>query len=1644
MRKFTRDKIPQAMQALLDRSKTKKSNEAKTIVDLKDPSGRQYEVTVELCNGLGNRIFQILAAIGYGEKYNKRPVICKAFSNDGPKSHEKNLHNVLIKIFPNIKVIDSMQSFNIVSERQYFNYTDLPYHNTDVVLKGYFQAEGYLPSPGLIPDIRSNFYNNIYFIHIRAGDYLLFQNEWGIDVPDYLKKCFDKINNNIIKYIVFSDDVEYARGIMSEFNVNYVFSDKTDPYETLVEMANCAGGICANSSFSWLGALFQKGQNKWINPQIFMPSIWNKVRDCRGVYPKWACIINVNPSAPSKYSALSLSRRAMAIALAKIPSTGISMAEALVIAGQMPDKTTHAQDMSKNSRDLISNHPNNGIEPPADTSFLVEELVRRARESQESLFGNNILVDKSRKTNEDINYNFESRIEDVKLAQVTSPEIILPTITLEHINLQGIKIAERLVTIEITGYELGEKIFMILAGLGYAEKYNKEFVFCKTLFNEGMNYNEKRCDEILIKLFPNISWIDSIGPYFTLKEEVVLDYKALPYKPGNVLLSGYFQNEGYFPSKSIPKIQTSSYTEYFVHIDTRNSLEDTGGFGYNKTIYYSNCFNLLGPDISYIIFSDDNSYAENYMKQFNVKYILSQKTCLLEILIEMSNCAGGICINSPFSWMAGFFQRDNIGRVFFPSVWNSNFRESSKFLGEWATVISAESSSNPVIRIGGMKYNVSKCKLYEWQYTLKEPSSLIIQGSSLSVDNLWMPFPIGISWQYVKYFNNSRAWQIGSHNNLVLCNINLSSDSKRRATGINRKQIIDTLRNNNIQNIDLSGENYCSRLSSYKFVISPEGNEIDSHMHYEALLAGCIPIIEYNYKLIEKYKGCPVLYTKDYSEITYDYLENKYKELTIVEYDFSRLFTTYYSKEEQEEIKKYGTIHNIELVDTENENTITRSHIINDSLITIKLEGGLANRIFKVLAGLGISEKTSSEFVICKSFIRDGDMPHEKNLLNHLIQIFPNIKIIDKFNDEYQYIETKEHFMYNEIVKTDKNLVLHGAFQNEQYFPSKNLIPRLRNAYYANTYFIHIRAGDYLNDTGFKLNLINYYSRCFSLLNKNTKYIVFSNDNKYADTYIKQFNIDYSISDKEDPLDVLIEMANCAGGICANSSLSWLSGYFQKEPRGKIFMPSPWMNGIDYKGVYPSWATIIDINSGEIVKNTNNYMFDILIPVGPNDTDIIRRQITYTKRNIIGYRNIYLIASNSSLNVDGCISISEDIFPFSIKTIENIHEESSRCGWYLQQLIKLYAGNIIPGILDKYLVIDSDTYFLKPTRFIEMNTPLYAYGSEYHTPYFEHMKRLDPSFIKVDKQHSGICHHMLFETIYINEIIQLVEQRHNDTFYNIFIKQVDNINFSRSGASEYEIYYNYMLKYHPDKIKLRPLKWNNLRKLSNSGINDYESVHWHSRDSVVGLQICAVMWYDANIRSYADITLKINREYCKKYNIDLIVSGEKTYTNRHAAWEKLPLVLKYIKEYDYVIWIDADAFFYKDAKNIRTIIEENINQPFIFSNDKGNYNINSGVFIVKNTEYSINFLNKWAYDNRLYIKNSFPGWWEQGVLIDMFKQNILDIQSNNIYYPYGILQHFSIDPVESFMNKPYVLHMAGQSTETRVSISTDYFYRHIL
>lgn len=234
--------------------------------------------------------------------------------------------------------------------------------------------------------------------------------------------------------------------------------------------------------------------------------------------------------------------------------------------------------------------------------------------------------------------------------------------------------------------------------------------------------------------------------------------------------------------------------------------------------------------------------------------------------------------------------------------------------------------------------------------------------------------------------------------------------------------------------------------------------------------------------------------------------------------------------------------------------------------------------------------------------------------------------------------------------------------------------------------------------------------------------------------------------------------------------------------------------------------------------------FDIVIPVGPNELDIVYAVVAFAKVNIKGYRNIYLVSCKEDLKVLDCITVSESIFPFNLNSIQETIGESSRINWIYQQLLKLYAVNIIPDCLEDILILDADVLILKELNFFENDKPIFTVGYEHTTEYHIHSEKLHPSINRVIPQYSGISHHMMYNRSYLLELFKLVEDYHKKDFLVVFLETLDKSNMNDIKCSEYEIYFNFMCRYHIGEIYLRELKWANQRYLTATSKEDYHYV----------------------------------------------------------------------------------------------------------------------------------------------------------------------------------------------------------------------------
>ena len=239
------------------------------------------------------------------------------------------------------------------------------------------------------------------------------------------------------------------------------------------------------------------------------------------------------------------------------------------------------------------------------------------------------------------------------------------------------------------------------------------------------------------------------------------------------------------------------------------------------------------------------------------------------------------------------------------------------------------------------------------------------------------------------------------------------------------------------------------------------------------------------------------------------------------------------------------------------------------------------------------------------------------------------------------------------------------------------------------------------------------------------------------------------------------------------------------------------------------------------IENISNTKFDVVIPYGPNEDWIIQKCVNSCKKYIEDINTIYVIAYKD-VSLNNCIVITEDKFPFTKKYVSD-KTSKERSGWYLQQLIKLYIPRVIPNITDNFLVVDADTVFYKKTRYIENGKLLYDTSKQHHLPYFEHMKRLHPE-LKKYHTNSGICDQMMFNTHILEELLKMVESYNKKEFYDVFLDSItDKI---ASGASEYEIYFNYMIYKYKDLIKERELKKTTKSKYEESN-NIYNYITYH-------------------------------------------------------------------------------------------------------------------------------------------------------------------------------------------------------------------------
>jgi hypothetical protein len=128
-------------------------------------------------------------------------------------------------------------------------------------------------------------------------------------------------------------------------------------------------------------------------------------------------------------------------------------------------------------------------------------------------------------------------------------------------------------------------------------------------------------------------------------------------------------------------------------------------------------------------------------------------------------------------------------------------------------------------------------------------------------------------------------------------------------------------------------------------------------------------------------------------------------------------------------------------------------------------------------------------------------------------------------------------------------------------------------------------------------------------------------------------------------------------------------------------------------------------------------------------------------------------------------------------------------------------------------------------------------------------------------------------------------------------------------------------------------------------------------------KIVVCQYWTKNL-SYGQYTEAINKKYCEEqgYVYHNEVDTDKIFANldgRAITWYKPKFILEVLETHnpDFILFLDADAIVCDSSYRIEEFIDDNYN--IICTEDYGPSKLNAGVFIMKNTEWTKNFLQKW-------------------------------------------------------------------------------------
>lgn len=196
-------------------------------------------------------------------------------------------------------------------------------------------------------------------------------------------------------------------------------------------------------------------------------------------------------------------------------------------------------------------------------------------------------------------------------------------------------------------------------------------------------------------------------------------------------------------------------------------------------------------------------------------------------------------------------------------------------------------------------------------------------------------------------------------------------------------------------------------------------------------------------------------------------------------------------------------------------------------------------------------------------------------------------------------------------------------------------------------------------------------------------------------------------------------------------------------------------------------------------------------------------------------------------------------------------------------------------------------------------------------------------------------------------------------------------------------------------------------------------------------KILIISYDNRNNEKYIQIHNHNIKKYVKKYDYKYIFYNK---CNENNYWCKIYMVLDALEtnEYDYVMWMDSDTIIKNFDIDIGDVINLYSSDIFVGSDNNKKYDIiNSGVFIVKNSDNGKNFLRdciNFIPDVCINKNGTLKGKWAASC----YEQGTMNILIADKYSKYTtVLKNSLIFNYNVCSNEVFIMHLYASSSEYR-------------